>query len=205
MDSTPMEILKKLKQKAIYENLKKWTASTRVYVGMATCEIAAGSKDIFQLIQNELSKNRIKDVYLSKKGCVGRCSLEPTVEVLKRGLPPFKYTNVNKTKIRKIIRDLSVKKSLPNRNLDSCYDYTSKDSLTDKSRFIFGDLPYFDKQRRMTLRNCGIIDPESIDEYFAVRGYEALAKVLTEYTPERVIDEVTKSGLRGRGGGGFPT
>jgi NADH-quinone oxidoreductase subunit F len=200
-----MEILKKLKQKAIHENLKKWTASTRVYVGMATCEIAAGSKDIFQVIQKELSQNKIKDVYLSKKGCVGRCSLEPTVEILKRGLPPFKYTNVNKTKIKKIIRDHLVKKNKSIVRPEFRYDYTSKDTLTDKSRFVFGDLPYFDKQRRMTLRNCGIIDPESIDEYFVVRGYEALAKVLTEYTPERVIDEVTKSGLRGRGGGGFPT
>jgi NADH-quinone oxidoreductase subunit F len=205
MDRTPMEILKKLKQKAIYENLKKWTASTRVYVGMATCEIAAGSKDIFQIIQKQISQNKIKDVYLSKKGCVGRCSLEPTVEVLKRGLPPFKYTNVNKTKIKKIIRDHLLKKSGPRLMPEPGYDYASKDALTDKSRFVFGNLPYFDKQRRMTLRNCGIIDPESIDEYFAVRGYEALAKVLTEYTPERVIDEVTKSGLRGRGGGGFPT
>ena len=57
---------------------------------------------------------------------------------------------------------------------------------------------------RITLRNCGVIDPESIDDYLALRGYEALAKVLTDMTPEQVIDEVEKSGLRGRGGGGFP-
>ncbi|MBA7550493.1 NADP-reducing hydrogenase subunit HndC [subsurface metagenome] len=77
--------------------------------------------------------------------------------------------------------------------------------LTNRSKFIFGDLDIFEKQLRMTLRNCGIIDPESIEDYLSVKGYEALAKVLAEYSPERVIEEITKSGLRGRGGGGFPT
>jgi len=70
---------------------------------------------------------------------------------------------------------------------------------------IFGDVHFFGKQLRLTLRNCGVIDPESLDEYLAVRGYEAAAKVLTEMTPQQVIDTVKQSGLRGRGGGGFPT
>ena len=77
--------------------------------------------------------------------------------------------------------------------------------LTDRSKFVFGDVDFFSKQKRITLRNCGIIDPESIDDYLSVRGYESLAKVLTDYTPGQVIEEITKSGLRGRGGGGFPT
>ena len=65
-------------------------------------------------------------------------------------------------------------------------------------------LIFLNKQYRITLRNCGIINPESIDEYLSVRGYEALAKSLTEYTSQQVIDIMKKSGLRGRGGGGFP-
>ena len=78
-------------------------------------------------------------------------------------------------------------------------------NLTDRSKFVFGDLDSFKKQLRITLRNCAIIDSENLKDYLSVRGYEALAKVLTEYTPQQLIDEITKSGLRGRGGGGFPT
>ena len=203
--STPKDVLRKLKQKAIYENLKKWTADTRIYVGMATCEIAAGSKDIMAVIKDEIRKRKIRNVCIEQKGCVGRCSLEPTVEVLQAGKIPFKYVNVDRAKAKKIVIDHLVKKDIPSPKAKPGCDNVSKDSLTDKSRFVFGDLPYFDKQKRMTLRNCGIINPESIDEYLIVRGYEALAKVLTEYTPDRVIDEIMKSGLRGRGGGGFPT
>ena len=77
--------------------------------------------------------------------------------------------------------------------------------LANRFRPIYGDADFFGKQFRVTLRNCGVIDPESIDEYLIVRGYEAAAKVLTEMTPQQVIDAIAKSGLRGRGGGGFPT
>jgi len=80
-----------------------------------------------------------------------------------------------------------------------------KDHLYDRSKEVFGDLDIFKKQTRITLRNCGVIDPESIDDYIAVRGYEAIAKVLTQMKPEEVIAEIKKSGLRGRGGAGFPT
>ncbi len=70
---------------------------------------------------------------------------------------------------------------------------------------VFGDVPFFGRQFRLTLRNCGVIDPESLDEYLAVRGYEAAARVLQDYTPEQVVAAMKESGLRGRGGGGFPT
>ncbi len=77
--------------------------------------------------------------------------------------------------------------------------------LHNRSHAIFGDMSFFSKQMRIALRNCGTIDPDSIDDYLQARGYEALAKVLTEMTPPAVIDEIKKSGLRGRGGAGFPT
>ncbi|HNV86266.1 MAG TPA: NADH-ubiquinone oxidoreductase-F iron-sulfur binding region domain-containing protein [Candidatus Omnitrophota bacterium] len=199
------ELLKKIKQKAIHENLSKWTASTRINIGMSTCEIAAGSKAVLEVLRKEIGRRKIRDVHIGQKGCVGRCHLEPTVEVFQVGKPPFKYENVDAKKARQIIANhFSRNKNLKNGS-ETKYDYVSKDSLTDKSRFIFGDLDYFAKQRRIVLRNCGVIDPESIDDYLCVRGYEALAKVLAEYEPGRVIDEVSKSGLRGRGGGGFPT
>ncbi len=171
---------------------------------MSTCEIAAGSRIVWDVITGEIRKRKIQDVYVGQKGCVGRCHCEPTVEVFQFGQPPFKYENVDAAKAREIVHRHLVKKTSPGEKTDLAHSVSSQ-VLTDKSRFIFGDMPYFVKQRRLALRNCGVIDPESIDDYLAIRGYEALARVLTEYTPERVIEEVSRSGLRGRGGGGFPT
>lgn len=81
----------------------------------------------------------------------------------------------------------------------------SEDHLFNRFYRIFGDSEFFGRQMRIALRNCGIVDPEKLDDYLAMRGYEALARVLTEMTPQQVIEEVKKSGLRGRGGAGFPT
>ncbi|MBN2144025.1 MAG: FAD-dependent oxidoreductase [Candidatus Aureabacteria bacterium] len=172
---------------------------------MSTCEIAAGSKIVWNAFEEEIKKRKIKDVYLTRKGCVGRCHLEPTVEVYQAGKAPFKYENVDEAKARKIIHDHLIKNNVPCPSTKTNFKEMSRDILTDKSKFIFGDISYFKKQKRMALRNCGVIDPENIHDYLAIRGGEALAKVLTEYTPERVIDDIIKSGLRGRGGGGFPT
>ncbi|MFB3895331.1 MAG: FAD-dependent oxidoreductase [bacterium] len=205
MSSNPLKILKQKKQEAIHTNLPRWTATTRINVGMSTCEIAAGSKLVWNVLHEEIKKRKLKDVYIGKKGCVGRCHLEPTVEVLEFGKIPFKYENVDAKKARQIVIDHLVKKNVPSPKEEPGFERSSKDLLTDKSHYIFGDIDYFKKQRRMALRNCGVIDPESIDDYLAVRGYESLAKVLTNYTPEQVIEEIMKSGLRGRGGGGFPT
>ena len=205
MTDNPKELLRKAKQKAIHDNLGKWTASTRINVGMSTCEIAAGSKTVFDTLCSEIKKHKIKDVHIGQKGCVGRCHLEPTVEVFQIGQPPFKYHNVDEKQAKKIINGHLIKKNVVALPDALNYDRISKDLLTDKSRFIFGDLDYFKKQKRVVLRNCGVIDPESIDDYLCVRGYEALAKVLADYAPDQIINEVTKSGLRGRGGGGFPT
>ena len=202
--STPVLKLKKMRQKAIYTNLKKWLAPVRISVGMSTCEIAAGSKSVYEAILDEIKKRKLKNVHVAQKGCVGRCHLEPTIEVFQEGCTPFKYDNVDATKARKIVLDHLVNKAKPRKECKESV-VSSTDSLTNKSDFIFGNLDNFKKQTRIALRNCGVIDPEAIDDYLAIRGYEGLAKVLAEYTPGRVVDEISKSGLRGRGGGGFPT
>ncbi|MDD5131894.1 MAG: FAD-dependent oxidoreductase [bacterium] len=205
MSNSPQQVLAKARQNAIHGNLHKWLAPTRINIGMSTCEIAAGSKVVWQVMEEEIKKRKLTDIHLGRKGCVGRCHLEPTVEVYQAGKAPFKYENVDAAKARKIIIDHLVKKNMPCPSKKTGKKLVSKDTLTDKSHFIFSDIDYFNKQKRMALRNCGVIDPENIDDYLAIRGYEALAKVLGEYTPDRVIEEVIKSGLRGRGGGGFPT
>jgi len=205
MKQTPLERLQKAKQKAIYRNLDKWMSPTRIVVGMSTCEIAAGSRVVMETILEEIRKQKITGVHVGKKGCVGRCHLEPTVEVYQAGKIPFKYENVDAAKAVRIVADHLVKNNVPSPEPVAWNDPVSKDVLTDRSRYVFGDIPYFRRQKRIVLRNCGIIDPESIDDYLSVRGFEAIATVLTRFTPDQVITEVEQSGLRGRGGGGFPT
>ncbi|MBM3701199.1 MAG: FAD-binding protein, partial [Actinobacteria bacterium] len=203
--TTALENLKKIKQGALQELIENGLlSSTRVYIGMSTCEIAAGSKAVWDIFTGEIKEKGITDIQLKQKGCAGRCNLEPTVEVLQQGKVPFKYINVDENKARDIFKKHIIENNVESqkRTEDTL---TDPFMLTDRSKFVFGDVDFFRKQKRITLRNCGIIDPESMDDYLSVRGYEGLAKILTDYTPDKVIDEVTKSGLRGRGGGGFPT
>ncbi len=202
---TAMENLKSIRQEAIQRLIGNGLlSSTRIYVGMSTCEIAAGSKEVWDTFQKEIEGNKITDIQLKQKGCAGRCNLEPTVEVLEQGKVPFKYINVNSEKVKEIIREHLIEGSAKSAERTEELA-TDPFMLTDRSRFVFGNVDFFKKQKRITLRNCGIIDPESMEDYLSVRGYEALAKVLTEYAPQQVIAEVSKSGLRGRGGGGFNT
>ena len=100
---TPLQIIKKKRAEAINRIIAKgYLSSKRVYVGMATCEIAAGSKEVMEVFQ-EAIKSGLPDVYLSQKGCAGRCNLEPTVEVIEEGKIPLKYCLVTKEKAKEII------------------------------------------------------------------------------------------------------
>lgn len=100
---TPLEIIKKKRAEAVGRIISKgYLSTTRVYVGMATCEIAAGSKDVMEVFREAISHG-LTDVYLSQKGCAGRCNLEPTVEVIQEGKIPVKYGKVTSDKARQII------------------------------------------------------------------------------------------------------
>ncbi|HPP88074.1 MAG TPA: NADH-quinone oxidoreductase subunit J/K, partial [bacterium] len=109
------------------------------------------------------------------------------------------YTKVDFKLIDEIIDDYLINGKIVERNRFQC------DELLNRFFENFGDYNYFNKQLRLTLRNCGIIDPESIDDYILADGFKALAKMLTKMKPLDVIEEMRKSGLRGRGGGGYPT
>ncbi len=203
--ATPLETLKKVKQQAIQELIGSGLLSaTRIYVGMSTCEIAAGSKAVMGTFEKEIKEKGLEDIQLKQKGCAGRCNLEPTVEVLQTGKVPFKYTNVDSSQAKEIIKKHLIDKDVASGKKPEDM-MTDPFMLTDRSRFVFGDVDIYRKQKRITLRNCGIIDPESMQDYLSVRGYEALAKVLSDHSRGQVIEEITQSGLRGRGGGGFPT
>jgi NADP-reducing hydrogenase subunit HndC len=136
-----------------------------------------------------------KEIKVIQTGCFGLCALGPIVIVYPEG--SF-YSSVTVDDVKEIVEEHLFKGRIVKRLL---YDKTIKDD-TIKS---LNEVDFYKKQLRIALRNCGVIDPENIDEYIASDGYKALEKVLTSMTREEVIDTIKKSGLRGRGGAGFPT
>jgi len=151
---------------------------------MATCGMAAGAKAVFDFLKQEIETRGLTGITLVPSGCIGTCSLEPIVDVYVPGQEKVTYIQVTPEKAQKIIEEHLIN----NRIVDE-----------------FAKKLEFSNQVRIALRNCGIINPEDINEYIARDGYQALAKVLREMTPQELIDEIKKSGLRGRGGAGFPT
>lgn len=157
---------------------------------------SSDSPKIIDALEKELSKQGIADeVKVVRTGCFGLCALGPVMIVYPEGC--F-YSMVKVEDIPEIVSEHLLKGRIVTRLL---YQETvDKDQIKS-----LNDTDFYKKQVRVALRNCGVINPESIEEYIAFDGYQALAKCLTEYTPEQVIQIVTDSGLRGRGGGGFPT
>ncbi|MGP1447692.1 MAG: NADH-ubiquinone oxidoreductase-F iron-sulfur binding region domain-containing protein [Candidatus Limimorpha sp.] len=157
---------------------------------------ASASSEIVTSFQDILADKGLQDeVQVIKTGCFGFCEKGPIVKIMPDNT--F-YTQVKPEDVRKIIEEHIIK---GRKVTDLLYlDPENKEHVADSKHMGF-----YKKQLRIALRNCGFINPESIDEYISRDGYEALGKVLSEMTPQQVIDEITKSGLRGRGGAGFPT
>ena len=157
---------------------------------------SSGSGAIIAKLEEELKKNGLEDeIEVVKTGCFGLCALGPIMIVYPEGA--F-YSMVKAEDIPEIVTEHLLKGRVVERLLYS-------ETVTENGIKALSDTNFYRKQHRVALRNCGVINPENIDEYIAFDGYKALAKVLTEMTPEQVIDTVLASGLRGRGGGGFPT
>ncbi|MBR2121491.1 MAG: NADH-quinone oxidoreductase subunit NuoF [Lachnospiraceae bacterium] len=157
---------------------------------------SSGSNKILETFKSEIEKAGLADeVGVVQTGCHGLCALGPIVVVYPEAAY---YTMVSNDDVPEIVSEHLVKGRLVSRLL-------YKDTAKDLEVTSLSDVNFYKKQHRIALRNCGVINPENIDEYIGTRGYEALGKVLTEMTPEEVIDVVLKSGLRGRGGAGFPT
>ena len=154
------------------------------------------SEEIIRALKSEIEAQGLSDrVEVVRTGCFGLCALGPIMIVYPEG--SF-YSMMKVENVREVVTEHLGKGNVVTRLL---YDETVKgDEILPLDA-----TPFYRRQNRVALRNCGVIDPESIEEYIATDGYQALAKVLTEYTPEQVIQVITDSGLRGRGGGGFPT
>jgi NADH-quinone oxidoreductase subunit F len=172
--------------------------STRILIGMGTCGRAAGAEDILDVLNQELAQHNIQ-VDILQVGCIGLCYAEPLIEVIKPGMPGVFYGNLTSEIVPEIIKDYLID---GNPRSELALGIRGEGTL-DGIPNLF-DLPVLKPQVRISLRNCGNIDPESIDHYIANGGYEGLAKAL-RMKPQEVIDEIKKSGLRGRGGAGFPT
>ncbi|MGN0178455.1 MAG: NADH-quinone oxidoreductase subunit NuoF [Monoglobaceae bacterium] len=156
------------------------------------------SAQIAEEMENQLAaKGLDKEIKVVKTGCFGLCALGPIMIVYPEGA--F-YSKVTVDDVEEIVEEHLLKGRIVKRLL---YDETVHEGSDDIKSL--NEVDFYKKQQRVALRNCGVIDPENIDEYIAFDGYKALGKVLTEMTPEQVIETIKASGLRGRGGGGFPT
>ena len=170
----------------------------RILIGTATCGMAAGAEDILQALGKELEKNNIK-ADIMQVGCIGLCYAEPLIEVIKPGKPSVFYGNLTPELVAEIVRDWLVG---DNPRPDLALGTRGEGTLEGIPKLF--ELPVLKPQIRIVLRNCGNIDPANIHQYIANGGYEGFIKAL-KMKPQEVIDEMKKSGLRGRGGAGFPT
>ncbi len=201
MGKLTIEGLEALRQQGL-ESL--WPPHVKLVVGMASCGLAAGAERVYRTL--EQGKNEGLNIVVGKTGCLGLCCREPLLEVrFPTGLRVI-YSKVDEEKTQRILKSLE-----------------DGDILRDGIEFWIGgenvapevaaelegipsirEHPFYRKQRRLVLEQCGFIDPLNIREYIDTGGYSALAKALS-MDPEEVIEEVKRSGLRGRGGAGFPT
>ncbi len=163
-------------------------ATKTIMVGLATCGISAGGEKVYEAFQKELQDGA--DFTLRETGCVGMCYREVLVSVSNGNGVNYLYGEVTPDRVKRIVSE-HVKGDVP---IDEWL-------VSGADR----EVGFFDQQVRIVLRNCGVIDPSSLQEYLQSGGYKAIEKVIREMTPEQVIKEIQISGLRGRGGGGFPT
>jgi len=169
-----------------------------IYVGAASCGRAAGALEVLKGIDEFLAENKVF-ARVIQVGCIGPCYLEPLMDIKLPGQPRVSYNNVN-TKTLPIILKSHLLQGVPHAKL--ALGNFGKESFHDIPRFF--DLPMLKPQVRIVLRNCGFVDPEDIDQYLALDGYQGLMNAL-KMSPEDVIGVVRQAGLRGRGGAGFPT
>ena len=159
----------------------------KIVIGQGSCGIASGAKKTEAAIREQVKAAKLK-VDIDTTGCVGTCYLEPIVDVYDDNGEVTRYVQVQPEKVSEIIEG-----------------HIKGGKVVEELAIKPEDSAFIDKQKRVVLRHCGLINPEIIEDYLAVGGYEATKKVVTSMKPEEVIEEIKVSGLRGRGGAGFPT
>jgi len=179
---------------------KKLQNNTRpiIYVGAGSCGRAAGAVEVIESIK-QYAKEKKVNATLFEVGCIGPCYLEPLVDIQMPQLPRISHSNVTPAMTERILDSYFVKNEIPKLNLAGHF---GEDEIDGVPRFF--DLPMLAPQVRVVLRNCGVINPDDVDHYLARGGYDAFERCIS-MPWEDVLEEVKASGLRGRGGAGFPT
>jgi NADH-quinone oxidoreductase subunit F len=181
----------------------------RIAVGMGTCGRGNGAEGLYQAFLEAIERSGT-DFYLASIGCFGACCQEPLVNVRVPGQPLLILRQVQANDAGQIIHDISAGKITP--ELVYC-KIEEWDHITGSIRYGHGypevpawnEIPFFKEQKKIVLRNCGLINPDDIEEYIAVGGYQALYKALIDAKPESIIEQIKAAKLRGRGGAGFLT
>ena len=197
--------------------LSKKGKRIRIIVHMGTCGIASGAQKILDALTKEIKKRKQKDIVIITSGCMGLCSKEPliTVEIFKQ--EPIIYQYMDKEKMLEVFKKhilegkvlavyaLARGKEGQIKERIKYKGILPDEIVLDKTIPGIEEIPFFSNQEIRVLKNRGIIDPEKIEDYIARDGYMGMVKALKEMSPEEIIQEVINSGLKGRGGAGFPT
>jgi NADH:ubiquinone oxidoreductase subunit F (NADH-binding)/NAD-dependent dihydropyrimidine dehydrogenase PreA subunit/(2Fe-2S) ferredoxin len=205
--------LEKMKEKGLNSLYPK---ATKVSVGMATCGLSTGAGRVYEVLQNGVEKAKLP-ILLGQTGCIGFCQKEPVVDILEPGKPRVFYQGVTPERSMELVQrwlDNKVVEDLLFCKMES-EDWIVEGTMKDYSvRHLPGGIdgtphyhqvPFYSKQLKIALRNCGFINPDLLEEYIARGGYFGLHKALLGMKPEEIIEVVKQSGLRGRGGAGFYT
>jgi NADH:ubiquinone oxidoreductase subunit F (NADH-binding)/(2Fe-2S) ferredoxin len=204
-----------LKKIADEAKRKLLPSEVRIQVGAATCGLSKRASILKESLESEIKKQKVK-AKVVEVGCNGMCYQEPIVDVIQKGKPKITYGSMTVDKVAQLVRALK-EKTMMKENLlfrtdeeeilitgEKVSYLSDKSSKTLPEVTEYHQYPFYQKQKKIVLRNSGLIDPKSIEEYIACGGYSSLAKALT-MSAEYIIKDVTDSGLRGRGGAGFPT
>ena len=204
--------LEALERCAIHGRASLYPDRVKIMVGMATCGRAAGAEEVLEAVREEVEGKHLPYV-VAETGCIGWCSQEPLLVVWAPGRGRVTYGRVKPKQVRDILAGLPE----PSPQLALAVMTGDENPVTGrrtsylngggpvKGLRTYEELPLFKRQLRIVMRNCGIVDPASLEEYAARGGYRSLWRALFSMKPDEVLSEVLSSGLRGRGGAGFPT
>ncbi len=173
-----------------------------IYLGTGTCGLGAGAGKTLQAVRDYLEQRNI-DAQIVEVGCIGLCAVEPILDVQLPDRPRVSFKQVTEDRVAGLLDAVLQAGTVPSEMTLGQFRSEIAEAWADVP--YLDEHPFFAPQTRWVLANCGVMDPTRIDEYMAHGGYAALAKALTQMTREEVCDMVESSGLRGRGGGGFPT
>jgi NADH:ubiquinone oxidoreductase subunit F (NADH-binding)/(2Fe-2S) ferredoxin/ferredoxin len=208
----PIRSLEELKKLGAQGRESLYPCRPKLMVGMSSCGLAAGAGEQFELLERTIAE-RGADVALARTGCIGFCQREPLVDVIIPGKPRVVFSKLKPDKLEKLVEEAE-RGRVPTAGALAYIEQPPGEMLGEATKYggngfdgvpHIAELDFYSKQYRLALGNCGFLDPGKLQEYVARGGYRALFRALTRMDPEGVIDEVSRAGLRGRGGAGFPT